>query len=191
MGWMAHRKWKEIKLQPSMLPGPAVPDSCLAYFHFRWAIHPICPVWKLDWLTSKFYTKKIFLKNFSVIFKCQSIRVQITFLGPASIMEWCYVVYFHRWNRCRPTERFKKTRDTSLSWKGQEQVSHLSLFSSLFAEADKGIWMAQSSLNVCSILSLGKWLSDMIWCTQALNSAFLEIVFFSPFLPTFLKLAWL
>ena len=36
MGWMAHRKWKEIKLQPSMLPGPAVPGSCLASFHFRW-----------------------------------------------------------------------------------------------------------------------------------------------------------
>ena len=35
-------------LQPSMLPGPAVPGSCLAFFHFRWAIHPIRPVWKLD-----------------------------------------------------------------------------------------------------------------------------------------------
>ena len=44
MGWMAHRKWKEIKLQPSMLAGPAVPGSCLASFHFRWAIHPIRPV---------------------------------------------------------------------------------------------------------------------------------------------------
>ena len=44
MGWMAHRKWKKIKLQPSMLPGPAVPGSCLASFHFRWAIHPIRPV---------------------------------------------------------------------------------------------------------------------------------------------------
>ena len=41
---MAHRKWKEIKLQPSMSPGPAVPGSCLASFHFRWAIHPIRPV---------------------------------------------------------------------------------------------------------------------------------------------------
>ena len=27
-----------------MLPGPAVPDSCLASFHFLWAIHPIRPV---------------------------------------------------------------------------------------------------------------------------------------------------
>ena len=44
MGWMAHRKWKKIKLQPSMLPGPAVPGSCLASFHFRWGIHPIRPV---------------------------------------------------------------------------------------------------------------------------------------------------
>ena len=44
MGWMAHRKWKEMKQQPSMLHGPAVPGSCLASFHFRWAIHPIRPV---------------------------------------------------------------------------------------------------------------------------------------------------
>ena len=44
MGWMAHRKWKYIKQQPSMLPGPAVPGSCLASFHFRWAIHPVRPV---------------------------------------------------------------------------------------------------------------------------------------------------
>ena len=44
MGWMAHRKWEEIKQQPSMLPGLAVPGSCLASFHFRWAIHPIRPV---------------------------------------------------------------------------------------------------------------------------------------------------
>ena len=35
---MAHRKWKEIKQQPSMLPGPAVPGSCLVSFHFLWAI---------------------------------------------------------------------------------------------------------------------------------------------------------
>ena len=44
MGWMAHRKWKEIKEQPSILPGPAVPGSCLASFHFLWVIHPIRPV---------------------------------------------------------------------------------------------------------------------------------------------------
>ena len=41
---MAHRKWKETKQQPSMLPGPAVPGCCLISFHFLWAIHPICPV---------------------------------------------------------------------------------------------------------------------------------------------------
>ena len=28
-----------------MLPGQAVPGSCLASFHFRWAIHPIRPVY--------------------------------------------------------------------------------------------------------------------------------------------------
>ena len=44
MGWMAHRKWKEIKQQPSMLPGPAVSGCCLVSFHFMWAIHPIRPV---------------------------------------------------------------------------------------------------------------------------------------------------
>ena len=35
---MAHRKWKEIKQHPSMLPGPAVPGSCLVSFHILWAI---------------------------------------------------------------------------------------------------------------------------------------------------------
>ena len=44
MGWMAQRKWIEIKQQPIMLPGPAVPGSCLVSFYFRWAIHPIRPV---------------------------------------------------------------------------------------------------------------------------------------------------
>ena len=41
---MAHRKWKESKQQPSMLPGPAVPGCCLISFYFLWAIHPIRPV---------------------------------------------------------------------------------------------------------------------------------------------------
>ena len=36
---MAHRKWKETKRQPSLLPGPAVPGCCLVTFHFLWAIH--------------------------------------------------------------------------------------------------------------------------------------------------------
>ena len=35
---MALRKRKETKQQPSMLPGPAVPGSCLLSFHFLWAI---------------------------------------------------------------------------------------------------------------------------------------------------------
>ena len=35
---MAHRKWKEFKQQPSMLPGSAVPGSCLVSSHFLWAI---------------------------------------------------------------------------------------------------------------------------------------------------------
>ena len=35
---MAHRKWKETKQQPSMLPGPAVPGCCLVSFNFLCAI---------------------------------------------------------------------------------------------------------------------------------------------------------
>ena len=35
---MAHRKWKETKQQPSMLPGPAVPGGCLVSLHILWAI---------------------------------------------------------------------------------------------------------------------------------------------------------
>ena len=38
---MAHRKWKETKQQPSMLPGPAVSGCCSIFFHFLWAI--LCP----------------------------------------------------------------------------------------------------------------------------------------------------
>ena len=33
---LPHRKWKEVKQQPSMLPGPAVSGSCLVSFHFLW-----------------------------------------------------------------------------------------------------------------------------------------------------------
>ena len=33
---MANRKWKETKQEPSMLPGPAVPDCSLLSFHFLW-----------------------------------------------------------------------------------------------------------------------------------------------------------
>ena len=35
---MAHRKWKETKQQPSMLPVLAVPGCCLISFHIMWAI---------------------------------------------------------------------------------------------------------------------------------------------------------
>ena len=38
---MAHRKWKETKQQPSLLPRPAVPGCSLVSFHFLWAI--LCP----------------------------------------------------------------------------------------------------------------------------------------------------
>ena len=38
---IAHRKWKETKQQPSMLPGPAVPGCSLVSFHFLLAI--LCP----------------------------------------------------------------------------------------------------------------------------------------------------
>ena len=35
---MAHRKWRETKQLPSMLPGSAVPGCCLVSFHFLWSI---------------------------------------------------------------------------------------------------------------------------------------------------------
>ena len=35
MEWMSHRKRRETKQQPSMLPGPAVPGCCLVSFHFQ------------------------------------------------------------------------------------------------------------------------------------------------------------
>ena len=51
---MVHRKWKETKQQPSKLPIPAVPGSCLVSIHILWAILststvgvkcPMCPGW--------------------------------------------------------------------------------------------------------------------------------------------------
>ena len=39
---MAHRKWKETKQQPSLLPRPAVPGCSLVSFHFLWAILCLC-----------------------------------------------------------------------------------------------------------------------------------------------------
>ena len=44
MGWMAHRKWKEIKQQPGTAGPGNMLDCCLLSFHFLWAIHPIRPV---------------------------------------------------------------------------------------------------------------------------------------------------
>ena len=38
---MVHRKWKETKQQPSMLPGLAVPGCCLVSFRFLCDIHSI------------------------------------------------------------------------------------------------------------------------------------------------------
>ena len=48
MGWMSHRKWKETKQQPSMLPGPAVPGCCLVSFHFLCCILYSRSVWMLE-----------------------------------------------------------------------------------------------------------------------------------------------
>ena len=39
--WMSHRKQRETKQQPSMLPGPAVPGCCLVSSHFLCDIHYI------------------------------------------------------------------------------------------------------------------------------------------------------
>ena len=41
MEWMSHWKRRETKQQPRMLPGPAVPGSCLVSFHFLCNIHSI------------------------------------------------------------------------------------------------------------------------------------------------------
>ena len=38
---MAHRKWKETKLQPGTARPGNMPVCCLVYFHFLWAI--LCP----------------------------------------------------------------------------------------------------------------------------------------------------
>ena len=44
MGWMAHRKWEEIKQQPGTAGPGNMLGCCLLPFHFLWAIHPIRPV---------------------------------------------------------------------------------------------------------------------------------------------------
>ena len=60
---MAHRKCKETKQLPSMLPGSAVPGCCLLSFHILWAILSTrtvyldyiftCPIWVVR--TTYFY----------------------------------------------------------------------------------------------------------------------------------------
>ena len=45
---VAHRKWKETKQLPSILPGLAVPGSCLLSFHILWAILITCTVQPAD-----------------------------------------------------------------------------------------------------------------------------------------------
>ena len=41
MGWMSHRKWKDIKQQPGTAGPGNMLGSCLVSFHFLWAI--LCP----------------------------------------------------------------------------------------------------------------------------------------------------
>ena len=46
---------REMKQQPSMLPGPPVPGCCLISFHFLWAIRPVlshcdCMSFFIRWL---------------------------------------------------------------------------------------------------------------------------------------------
>ena len=49
-------KWKEIKQQPNMLPGPAVPGSCLVSFHFLWAILSTSTVYQIFlWIPSPIF----------------------------------------------------------------------------------------------------------------------------------------
>ena len=45
-----------------MLPGPAVPGSCLASFNFRWAIHPIRPVLR-TWMKENIFRLKMFMSG--------------------------------------------------------------------------------------------------------------------------------
>ena len=44
MGWMAQRKWKEIKQQPGTAGPGNMLGCCFISFHFRCDIHPIRPV---------------------------------------------------------------------------------------------------------------------------------------------------
>ena len=52
MEWMSHRKRRETKQQPSMLPGLAVPGCCFVSFCFPHSIHSVLKLYNL-------YGKKI------------------------------------------------------------------------------------------------------------------------------------
>ena len=55
MGWMAHRKLKEIKQQPGKA-GPGNMLGCsLVAFHFRCDIHPICPVYLFSFFKNVYW----------------------------------------------------------------------------------------------------------------------------------------
>ena len=60
MEWMSHRKRRETKQQPSMLPGPAVPGCCLVSFRFQCNIHSIHSV------INSLKVEKATLKHFKV-----------------------------------------------------------------------------------------------------------------------------
>ena len=50
---MVHKKWKETKQLPSILPGPAVPGCYLVSFHILWAMMSTSTVFsskKVHWL---------------------------------------------------------------------------------------------------------------------------------------------
>ena len=57
---MAHRQWKETKLQPSLLSGPAVPGCSLLSFHFLWAI---------------MYVRRLYIQPFPNIFENTYVSV--------------------------------------------------------------------------------------------------------------------
>ena len=72
---MAHRKWKEIKLQPSMLPGSAVTGCSLVSFHFLWAI--LCPQ-AVQWLFGGVPYKPYRVHSNSALFARMGMRSYIS-----------------------------------------------------------------------------------------------------------------
>ena len=55
MGWIAHRKWEEIKQEPGTSGQGNMLGCCLLSFHFLWAIHPIRPVQKVTQEMERFH----------------------------------------------------------------------------------------------------------------------------------------